>query len=55
MNWQSVASISIVAVTAVLMVRGAFRRRTHKASCCDVCVQSRRAGFTSPLHRGPGA
>ena len=40
MNWQSIASLCIVAATAVLMVRGAFRKSSHKGSCCDACSKS---------------
>jgi predicted metal-binding membrane protein len=48
MNWQSIAALGIVACTAVLMVRGAFRRSTHKHSCCDGCAK---AHAVNPAHR----
>ncbi len=52
MNWESLASFGIVAVAAVLMVRGAFRKTPHKGSCCDACANSGQAEFSRSLqHR----
>ncbi len=38
MDWQQVASLSIVAVTVVLFIRGRLRaRRTGALDCCGEC------------------
>lgn len=40
MNWQSVVSLGIVVLTAVLMIRGAFSRAAHKGTACEVCMRA---------------
>ena len=39
MDWQQASSLAVVAVTAVLMVRGMVRKRRQGTGghCCDGC------------------
>lgn len=55
MDWQQVASLAIVAVTAVLVVRGRIRARKHGAHNCADCAVlkiSREKSIMRQAHSG---
>lgn len=53
MDLQQAGSLAIVLVTAVLMVRGALRRRSRGSGhCCDSCPAAEKTPARPALRRG---
>ncbi len=52
MDWQQVSALAIVAVTAVLMVRGIVKRRQEGTAghCCEGCSMNVEKADGKPYH-----